>query len=77
MALGGEYDAVRAVGLMARVVKIRGVEFVDFNYTTNRLTVKFDPDRVSLEKLRGIVTREREHRERPEKGPGSSHGDEG
>jgi allophanate hydrolase subunit 1 len=67
MALGNDYDAARAVGLMARIVKIDGVNFVDFNYLTNKVTVRFDPDRVSLKELKDIVLREREHQERPDR----------
>lgn len=69
MALGNDYEAARAVGLMARIARIDGVNFVDFNYLTNKVTVRFDSDRVSLEELKGIVTRERKYQERP----GSKH----
>jgi hypothetical protein len=64
MALGNDYDAARAVGLMARIVKIDGVDFVDFNYLTNKVTVRFDPDRASLKELKDIVMRERKHQEK-------------
>ena len=64
MALGVEYDAKRAERLRASVAGIDGVDFADFNYTNNKLAVKFDPDRVNLEKLQGIVARERKHQDR-------------
>ena len=61
MTLGNDYDVSRAVGLMARIAKINGVQFVDFNYTTNKIIVDFDPGRVGLQKLKEMVTRERAH----------------
>jgi len=61
MALGGDYDASRAMGLMAKMAKIGGVQAVDFNYTTNKVIVNFDPARVSLDKVKNVVTRERRH----------------
>ena len=65
MTLGAGYDAKRAERLKALVAGIGGVDFVDFNYTNNRITVKFDPDRLSLERLKGIVARESKRRFRP------------
>jgi copper chaperone CopZ len=61
MTLGSDYDASRAVGLTAKIAKLDGVQFVDFNYMTNKVTVNFDPARVSLKDLKDIVTRERGH----------------
>ena len=65
MALGGGYDARRAERLKALVAGIGGVDFVDFNYTNNRITVEFDPDQQSLERLKDIVARESKRRLRP------------
>lgn len=64
MALGSDYDAARAVGLKALIARIDGVDFVDFNYTTNKLTVKFDSDRLSLRELESVVMREKQHHAR-------------
>jgi hypothetical protein len=61
MALGGDYDTTRAVDLRAMIGRIEGVDFADFNYTNNKLTVKFDPDQVNLSELQVIVVRERKH----------------
>jgi hypothetical protein len=74
MALGSDYDATRAVGLRARMVRIDGVDFVDFNYTNNKITVKFDPDLVSLRELEGVVVRERKHHARFVKRPRNRSG---
>lgn len=63
-ALGSDYDAARATGLKALVARIDGVDFVDFNYTTNKLTVKFDSDRLSLRELESVVMREKQHHAR-------------
>jgi len=62
MGLGGDYEATRAVALRTRIAGIAGVNFVEFNYTTNRVTVRYDPDRLSQKVLENIVTREKEHR---------------
>ncbi len=62
MSLGSEYDVTRAAGMRARVAKIDGVDFVDFNYTNNKLTVKFNPDRASPSELKAMATREKKHR---------------
>ena len=43
-----------------------GVDSVEFNYTNNKLTVKFDSDWVSLAELKAIVMREKKHRARSE-----------
>jgi allophanate hydrolase subunit 1 len=61
MAFGGDYDTTRAVELRATIRRIEGVGFVDFNYTNNKLTVKFDSDEVNLSELQAIVARERKH----------------
>jgi hypothetical protein len=61
VALGNDYDTTRAAGLKARAAGINGVEFVDFNYTNNRLTVRFDPDRASLTEIKDLVERERKN----------------
>ena len=66
MSLGGDYDATRAVTLETRVARTDGVDSVGFNYANNKLTVKFDSDRVSLAELEAIVIRERKHRARSE-----------
>ena len=64
MALGSEYETARAATLLASIAKMEGVESVDFNYTVNKVTVKFDPDRLSLKVLEDLVTREKRHRAR-------------
>ena len=64
MGLGGDYEVTRAVGLRTRIAGIAGVNFVEFNYTTNRLTVRYDPDRLNQKELENIVTREKGHRTR-------------
>jgi allophanate hydrolase subunit 1 len=65
MGLGGDYEVTRAVGLRTRIAGIAGVNFVEFNYTTNRLTVRYDPDRLNQKELEEIVTMEKGHRTRP------------
>jgi len=67
ISLGGDYDATRAVALKTRVARTDGVDSVEFNYANNKLTVKFDSDRVGLAELEGIVMRERKHRARVER----------
>jgi hypothetical protein len=62
ITLGTDYDATRAAGIKARLGKIDGVDFVDFNYTNNKLTVKFNPDRASPSELKALVMREKKHR---------------
>jgi len=64
MGLGGDYEVTRAVALRTRVARIAGVNFVEFNYTTNRVTVRYDPDQLSQKELENIVTREKGHRTR-------------
>jgi copper chaperone CopZ len=61
MSLGSDYDATRAVVLEAAISKIDGIESVEFNYTSNKVTVKFDSGRVSLGELKAIVMREKKH----------------
>ena len=61
MGLGGDYEATRAVALRTRIAGIAGVDFVEFNYTTNRVTVRYDPDQLSQKVLENIVTREKGH----------------
>jgi|SRR5271157_3696348 len=62
MALGSEYDTARAAAMMASIAKMQGVESVDFNYTMNKVTVKFDSDRLSLKVLEGVILGEKRHR---------------
>ena len=62
ITLGNDYDATRAASIKARLVRIDGVGFVDFNYINNKLKVNFDPDRVSLSELEAMVMREKKHR---------------
>jgi len=59
MSLGSEYDAARAVALEAAVERVRGVDHVEFNYTNNKVTVRFDPDKTNLKEIMDLVTRER------------------
>ena len=65
ISLGSDYDAARAVALEAAISRIDGVESVVFNYTNNKVTVRFDSDRVGLGELKAAVTREKKHRSRP------------
>jgi hypothetical protein len=62
MTLGTEYDVTRAAGMKALLAKMDGVDFVDFNYTNNKLTVKFNPDRASPFRIKAIAVREKKHR---------------
>jgi allophanate hydrolase subunit 1 len=64
MGLGGDYEATRAVALRTRIARIAGVNFVEFNYTSNRVTVRYDPDQLSQKELENIVTREKRHHAR-------------
>ena len=57
-ALRDDYDARGAVELKTAIARVDGVESVDFNYTNNKLIVKFDSDRVSLLELKKIITRQ-------------------
>jgi copper chaperone CopZ len=61
MSLGGDYDTTRAVLLESAIERIEGVESVVFNYTNNKLTVKFGPDQATLKEIQGLVARERKH----------------
>ena len=62
MTLGAGYDARRAERLKALVAGIGGVDFVDFNYTNNKITVEFDSDQQSLERLKDVVAQESKRR---------------
>ena len=59
ISLGSEYDATRAAALKAAIVGIDGVTDVEFNYTTNKITVRFDPDRTNLKELARLVVLEK------------------
>ena len=59
MSLGSEYDASRAVALKAAVEGVEGVDHAEFNYTNNKITVKFDPDSTDLKELTDLVAREK------------------
>ena len=61
MSLGSEYDAARAAALEAALARVDGVDHVEFNYTNNRVTIAFDPDRTSLKEIEDLVTREKKH----------------
>ena len=65
MGLGGDYDSTKAGALYAVLSDLDGVEYVEFNYTNNKVTVSFDPDRVSLKELESIIIQEKNHRDRP------------
>ena len=67
ISLGGDYDAARAAALRTQVARTGGVDSVEFNYTNNRLTVKFDSNRVSLAELKAIVILEKKHHARSER----------
>ena len=62
MSLGGEYDAARAVAFEASVERVKGVDHVEFNYTNNKVTVRFNPDRTNLKEIMDLVDREKRHR---------------
>jgi copper chaperone CopZ len=64
ISLGSDYDATRATALEAALTRIEGIESVEFNYTSNKVTVKFDSGRVSLGELKAIVMREKKHQSR-------------
>jgi hypothetical protein len=64
ISLRSDYDATRAAGLKARLAKIKGVSFVDFDYINNKVALAFDPDRVSLRELEVVVAQENKHRAR-------------
>ena len=64
ISLGSEYDAARAVALEAAVARVDGVDHVEFNYTNNKVTVRFDPDRTNLKEIKDLVTQEKEHHTR-------------
>jgi copper chaperone CopZ len=59
ISLGGEYDAARAVALEAAVARVDGVGHVEFNYTNNKVTVRFDTERTNLNEIKDLVTREK------------------
>jgi len=64
ISLGSEYDATRAAALKAAIVEIDGVTDVEFNYTTNKIAVRFDPDRTNLKELTHLVVREKKRHPR-------------
>jgi hypothetical protein len=45
-------------------VEIDGVTDVEFNYTTNKIAVRFDPDRTNLKELTHLVVREKKRHPR-------------
>ena len=59
ISLGSDYDTPRAVALEAALSRVDGVDHVEFNYTNNRIIVRFDPDRTSLKELVELVAREK------------------
>jgi copper chaperone CopZ len=59
ISLGGEYDAAMAVALEAAVARVGGVDHVEFNYTNNKVTVRFDPDKANLKEIKELVAREK------------------
>jgi len=59
ISLGSDYDSARASALKAAIARIDGVDHVEFNYTNNKVTVMFNPDRTSLKKLADMVAREK------------------
>jgi hypothetical protein len=62
ITLRSDYDTTRAAALKARLAKIKGVSFVDFDYINNKVALEFDPDRVSPRELEVVVTQENKHR---------------
>jgi hypothetical protein len=72
MSLGGDYDASRALAFRARMARIAGVNLVEFNYTNNRVTVRFDPDQVGPRELGEFVLREKKHSARSSQASWSS-----
>ena len=69
MTLGNDYDVTRVVELKAAIASLNGVDLLDFNYTNNKLTVKFDPDRVSLSELKRMVAQQEKLHIRQAKDP--------
>jgi len=61
ISLGSEYDAARAVAFEAAVERVKGVDHVEFNYTNNKVTVRFNPDRTNLKEIMALVAREKRH----------------
>lgn len=59
ISLGSEYDATRAAALKGAIAGIDGVASVEFNYTTNKVAVRFDPDRTILKEITDLVAREK------------------
>ena len=72
ISLGSDYDAARAGALETAVARIAGVDHVEFNYTNNKVTVRFDPDRTDLRELTDLVAREMRRRTRPVTKPRSA-----
>ena len=64
ISLGSEYDATRAAALKAAMVEVAGVTDVEFNYTTNKITVRFDPNRTDLKELTRLVVLEKKRHPR-------------
>jgi len=61
ISLGSEYDSARAAALEAAVERVKGVDHVEFNYTNNKVSVRFDPDRTNLKEIMDLVAREKKH----------------
>jgi hypothetical protein len=74
ITLGSDYDTTRAAGLKARIAKIKGVTFMDFNYINNKVILEFDPDRVGPGELEVMVTQENEHHVRSVTTPSNTDG---
>jgi hypothetical protein len=64
ITLGSDYDTTRAAGFKARMDKIKGVTFMDFDYINNKVILEFNPDRVGPRELEVMVTQESKHRAR-------------
>ena len=64
ISLGCEYDATRAAALEAAVARVDGVGHVELNYTNNKVTVRFDPERTDLNELADLVAREKKRHTR-------------
>jgi copper chaperone CopZ len=55
MAPGVGNEGGGARQLKARLSRIPGVDSVDFNYVSDRITVKFDPDIVSPARIKELI----------------------
>ncbi len=58
LKVGEEYNTKRIPELERHLSAVRGIMEVDYNYTLDKLTVRYDSDLVTLDVIKGAV---REH----------------